>query len=220
MAIKNKCNFTLIELLVAIAIIAILAGMLLPALNSARERGRSTTCMNNMRTISQAIFFYEADNSDFCIPFALTYGTSNYTWGTLLYFSKHIDAAGGIEKDGDNIYLRTFACPSESRRTAFKGMVNIGTSDSYDFALSQWVHPKAAIKRPKIKNPSKRLDLVEHKLYAYQGGVSTGGNVSNRHIYGGGNVVFVDGHSEALRIMPYSDKVSTEDFNLYWSRDL
>ena len=60
--------FTLIELLVVIAIITILASMLLPALQQSREKGRTTTCMNNLKQISVGFTNYQSDFDDY-FPF-------------------------------------------------------------------------------------------------------------------------------------------------------
>lgn len=63
-----KSIFTLIELLVVVAIIAILAAILLPALNKARDKARQSSCLNNLKGISSATFFYSNDNHDFLMP--------------------------------------------------------------------------------------------------------------------------------------------------------
>ncbi len=69
---KRKCNhFTLIELLIVIAIIAILAAMLLPALNNARERGKMIQCASNLNQIGKAELLYANDNGDFITPLNL-----------------------------------------------------------------------------------------------------------------------------------------------------
>src|SRR5436305_14199517 len=59
--------FTLLELRVVIAIIAILAAMLLPALCTARERGKRTQCLNNLRQIGLGMNVYALDNQDYVI---------------------------------------------------------------------------------------------------------------------------------------------------------
>ena len=64
---KHK-NFTLIELLVVIAIIAILAGILMPALSSARERGRSASCINNLKNIGTTAAQYSDDFDGWVLP--------------------------------------------------------------------------------------------------------------------------------------------------------
>ena len=66
MCIRRR-GFTLIELLVVIAIIAVLLSILLPSLSKAREEGQKTVCLNNLREIGLALFYYLEDNDNLYI---------------------------------------------------------------------------------------------------------------------------------------------------------
>ena len=124
-----KRSFTLIELLVVIAIIAILASMLLPALNQARERGKSASCTGNLKQLGVVYHMYAMDFQDWTIrgiardkngtPWFYQIAQSNYLGGNTAWNARKKKAV--------------FVCPSDIRPIykpgdATTAMISYGTN--------------------------------------------------------------------------------------------
>ncbi len=200
---KIRCRFTLIELLVVIAIIAILVAMLLPALNKARDRARSSNCLGNLRQIGQALQFYTGQNNDF-YPTADTYSGKDRFWFTQL----EIYLGKDVPQTDYRIHLPVFLCPSRSD-------VNLGNSSadvmpySYNRYLGFYYYSGGTltqvgsctpVKSTKVKRPSMVVGMGDSKgtrsldyYFDGQNGSKPLGQLHN----GRPNVVHVDGHTSS-----------------------
>lgn len=230
----KKHAFTLIELLVVIAIIAILAAMLLPALNSARAKARATQCVSIEKQMGNAELMYTNDNDDY-IPSIDCGSNTGKRW-----FMQLADYAPGIfyRKISGIRKAATPLCsesPGENGRD-FTGGWGIGANHTTDntYKGGYAKHGDAGygtvvryLKMGQVKKPGQKISIYEAYYtnalalrWNYASNKAEGGTTYWDKLYGyhiawqrhqGSrnimNVLFIDGHVSQIQFVPSTGKI-------------
>ena len=206
--------FTLIELLVVIAIIAILAAMLMPALQKARARAQQTQCANNVGTLARLMLTYAGDNDDhafFCYDtgegssYGATYSNNSVT---LKYFWHYVGTTywGAVKTYGKERYKINpqaaviYQCPAPvifggPAVTSYGYSYSVGNTAATNKLTRHRYHSKLLL----FVDTASRLKGTTHNPWyttSSEEGLRTK-NLGRRH-NGSGNTGFADGHVEAI----------------------
>jgi len=220
---KTRNVFTLIELLVTVAIIAILAGMLLPALNSARCKARGASCRGMLKQMGQMEELYSGDNDDWISPVRMSHGLTNKEWfhllapyGESLFLMRYNKGLYSPNTSTDSEQWRFYAvppCPEFDLSTKKYGLVSV-TSDMKKVAghggyganrhrgfviASGW--SELPVRRSQLKAPSRFFMTMDSGYMALRGQetsyLGSFGSLYFPHS-GYSNMMHGDGHVDAL----------------------
>jgi len=193
-------KFTLIELLVVIAIIAILASMLLPSLNKAKDKAKEIQCASNLKNLGNACLMYANDHNE-SWPRHKTGVDPTYTWHGLVvpYLGKEVVSGDFWTSMHKNWHI--LKCPAQTSEFKVDWHIKYGLNCS---ATQESVGPIKPLKIYTVKKPSNAMlicDTSDLQLWTYlTWWARWNGNdsdvpmvLSTRHREGL-NIVFCDGH--------------------------
>ncbi|MEI8247264.1 MAG: type II secretion system protein, partial [Lentisphaerota bacterium] len=211
------------ELLVVIAIIAILASMLLPALNKARERGKAISCLNNMKQLGSAFIQYTDDYQGYAID---SVASGNYMFGptTPAMYNQTLCPYLNYKPFASSAGLPsapTALCASGRLDGTFNA-VRANTLPNPSYAMNSCLRAsatsRATSKISRIKKPSERMVFAEATDYSVAetvyGVVYHNVQISRRHS-NGSNILFLEGHAtynDGRQILKYGDYTDNSTF--------
>jgi len=206
--------FTLIELLVVIAIIAILAAMLLPALAWAREQGRATVCMNQMRQIGLAVHLYSDDNRDeFPRSQHSAFSFGQQAWGRAIAPQIGVGATSWT-----NLLQGLYHCPADKRTEPWSYGQNVyfelGPDDDYTGKPETWRRTTSVARPCATITDAENATSADHIMPHFWTTLADAEEVDSRRHCGRANYTFVDGHSQRLQLLAtYNPSRNVDDWN-------
>ncbi len=225
---RERRYFTLIELLIVIAIIAILAAMLLPALGKARESARYTACSGQIRSIGTAIQMYVNDYNGYMPANKVPADGAATIYCYVAYVKDYLKEPRASAPD--RVYNKVFFCPSQKVIDFYASNVTYGYNLAFFDAYGWWggTVKRTQVKADTLKNPSSLLMLGE--FASASGATNIGGfwghydYIMGRHNNPGplvkkgiSPVVYVTGHLEKVsvpKIAAINYQLMPWDFNL------